>query len=136
MSIFTHTAAIAAGAITFVAAYTASDALLPPPIEGVGRYESPVRAGEAVLVEWDLVKRTDCPGFTSRVWDGERNYHLTEPAQRTTLPAHSIERRIETKIPELVPVGELRLTIVGVYQCAGGRKQAFTLGPVSFEVVE
>ena len=114
-----------------------SELTTPPMIEGVGIVDGPVRAGEKHLVTWSIIKRTDCPGLTSRVWRGEGGFQLTEQAQVTALDVSEQPReyRIETYIPELAPPGELRLDIEGYFDCGEG-KRGFSIGPVVMQVVE
>lgn len=124
-----------AGALAVVGVVEVGEVVLPPPIEGVGRYDAPVKPGELVLVDWQIVKRTECPGETSRAWSGERRFRLTEPQQETALPAGNLNPMIQTRIPELAPPGRLELRIVGYFRCEGYSRQDFDLGPVVFEVI-
>lgn len=124
------------GALMAYGAWTATDILLPPMIEGSGQYEAgPVAPGDVVLVSWTLTKRTECPGLTSREWRGGAGFYLVEPVQVTALPVGDDMRRdIQTKIPELAPAGPLNLHITGQFQCEGKAPQPFDLGPVGFVV--
>jgi len=108
----------------------------PPPIEGQAVAPPVVSPGDEVLVRWTIVKRVDCPGTNSRVWDGENGFHLTEPARPTALPVtqEPQEYPIQTQIPSLAPSGELHLSIVGAYQCPGSEAIPFTLGPATMTV--
>jgi hypothetical protein len=124
----------AAGFLAAAGALEVADIALPPPISGGASYSEPVVPGEIVLVPWAITKRTECPGETSRVWDGQGNFHLTEPKQATALPAGTITPNIQTKVPEMAPAGGLQLRIVGFFQCEGERRQDFALGPVTFTV--
>lgn len=129
-------AAIVAGALAFDSGReTVVSLTTPPVIEGYGEYAEPVRAGEVALIHWRITKRTDCPGLTSRVWDGPGGFHLTETVQQTSLPKGTFDRKIETEIPTLAPAGELTLSIVGFFQCEGDGKTPFRLGPVNLTVV-
>lgn len=116
---------------------TYTELTTPPLIEGTGVVVDPVRAGEKTLVTWAIVKRTECPGLTSRVWHGEGGFQLAEMAQVTALEMSDVPREyeIETYIPELAPPGELRLDIDGFFDCGKG-KEPFTIGPVIMEVVK
>lgn len=134
MQIGSSLAAVSVGALVAAGLYEAGDHFLPDPITGFASYSEPVRAGEIVLVDWEIEKRTDCPGETSRIWQGQQNFHLTEPQQITSLPKGKISPSIQTKIPELAPSGELLLFIGGYYQCTGSARVSFRLGPVEFKV--
>ena len=106
--------------------------------DGAGAVEGPVGAGDSVLVTWTISKRTSCPGENWRVWSGEHGFAMSEPAGPTTLPT-SIEPRtyrIPTQIPDQAPPGDLRLRIVGFYQCIGSPRVNWELGPVEFIVIE
>lgn len=110
------------------------EANTPPAISGYAVYSEPVRAGEAVLIPWTITKRVDCPGASSRVWNGQGGFHLSEVQQSTSLPVGEDMRfDIQTHIPSLAPVGPLVLEIIGFYDCDDERK-SFTLGPVLLEV--
>lgn len=106
-------------------------------VTGAGVLSEPVRAGDEALVEWVIHKQTDCPGWNSRVWNGQNGFHLTEEKMPTTLPRTSSAREyiIPTKVPGYAPPGELSLTIVGEYICPGHDPYPFNLGPVSIEVL-
>lgn len=108
------------------------DAKLPPAVEGSGYFSGTAMPGESIPVLWQIVKRTECPGLNSRSWDGEDGFHITETLKPTSLPTTDgfVEYLIETKVPDLAPPGELRLTIKGWYECPGADKEPFTLGPV------
>lgn len=112
------------------------DGRLPPPIDGVGHVSGPVSPGEDVLVNWSIIKRIDCEGTNGRVWDGEDGFHLSEQNMPTGLPVSHVARdyKIQTKIPEYAPPGELLLTIRGQYSCPGVSPIDFTIGPVVMEV--
>ncbi|MDE0590409.1 hypothetical protein OU789_10770 [Halocynthiibacter sp. C4] len=117
-------------AATSVAKLTES-AILVPYIEGEGVVESPVTAGEDILVVWNLHKRTECPGTNRRVWRGEDGFLLFEPVGKTTLPATSepVTYRVQTHIPDLAPPGRLTLTIDGEYKCPNEPVAEFEIGP-------
>ena len=110
----------------------------PPLIEGAGVVHHAVQTGETVLVDWTITKRTSCPGENARMWQGEDGFRATEPRQATNLPPFDGPRRylIETEIPAIAPPGDLELRIVGHFQCVGGPRVNFELGPVHMEVVE
>lgn len=111
-------------------------ATTPPPIEGSGVVQGTPIPGSPVLVEWSIVKRTDCPGKNSRVWDGQNGFHLTEELRATGLPT-SEERRlyeIQTAVPAMAPPGDMTLTIRGYYLCPGASEVWFKMGPVEMEI--
>lgn len=111
----------------------------PDPITGSGVAPEVVAAGETVQVEWSLVKKIDCPGSSSRVWRGGRNFLVIESSRPTTIPQSDKvqDYSIATQIPDNAPVGPLELTIQGNYDCGDilGTRE-FILGPVLMEVVE
>jgi len=109
----------------------------PPLIEGTGVYESPVSAGDTVMIDWTITKRTDCPGELSRVWHGENGFYMVEPLRKSALPTINspVTYSIQTEIPTFAPVGNLQLSINGVYNCDNG-PMPFSLGPVEIEVLE
>ena len=115
-----------------------SEALTPPPIEGKGVVYETGHPGQNIMVEWTLVKRTECPGQAGRVWDGENNFHLAEVMRPTGISATYEETvyNIPTDIPEMIPPGHAGLKIKGYYQCEGEKKQNFTLGPVDIIIEE
>ena len=110
----------------------------PPPIEGIGTGPELVAAGDTVLIDWRVIKRTDCPGENSRVWTGAKGFSLHEPLGVTSLPATNKPEfyKVQTKIPEAAPPGVLRLSVQGFYKCPGSEAVDFYLGPVTMEVVE
>ena len=116
----------------------AVEGALPPPIEGQGWVDAPVIAGENVIVSWDIIKRTDCPGENARSWEGANGFQLRDAWGPTTLPTSDRVQQyeIQTHIPEEAPTGELLLRIVGYYQCPGAERRDFALGPVVMEVAE
>ena len=122
--------------------YSGNVALLgyvaPPMIEGMAVAPETVRAGETVLVDWTIIKRTGCSGFNGRVWDGADHFHLSEPYRPTGLPRTDTPQkyRIETTIPAMAPPGPLTLWIEGEYTCTGRPAIPFRLGPVVMAVVE
>lgn len=110
------------------------EANTPPAISGSAVYSEPVRAGETVLIPWTITKRVDCPGASSRVWNGRDGFQLSETQQSASLPVGEDMRfNIQTLIPTLSPSGPLTLEIIGYYECDGERRP-FTLGPVLLEV--
>lgn len=125
---------------TAIAAVQGGEAVIrvitPPAIEGVGSVSTPVHAGKTTLVNWEIIKRTDCPGTNSRLWTGEDGYELREPLGATTLPVTEspVAYAIQTHIPEGAPQGVLRLWIKGEYVCAGQKPTPFSLGPVTMTV--
>lgn len=112
--------------------------LAPPPIEGIGTAPEYVQAGTSVLVRWEIIKRTDCPGKNARVWQGADGFIYRQALGQTRLPQTDDWRvyTIQTDIPDDAPPGELRLTIEGHYTCPGTQPEPFTLGPVTMTVTE
>ena len=117
---------LAFSAMTSLVSYVAG-----PTISGSAEYSQPVRAGETVLVKWTFHKTGPCPGENSRVWTGERGFHVTEATKRNSLPITDkpFTPVIPTKIPDRAPPGKLTLAIKG--ECG---TLPFTLGPVTFNV--
>ena len=111
-------------------------ATTPPPIEGQGAVKGIPMPGQPVLVEWSIVKRTDCPGKNSRVWDGQNGFHLTEELRATGLPTSDEPKiyEIETAVPSMAPPGNMTLTIQGFYLCPGASEVWFKMGPVEMEI--
>jgi hypothetical protein len=113
----------------------------PDPIEGYATIESSdVVAGETVDVKWAIIKRTDCGGQNSRVWNGLRGFHVSEVMRATGIPKSDGLRVyvIPTKVPQGSPEGELHLEVTGFYQCPGSEPQSFRLptdGPLVLNVV-
>lgn len=111
----------------------------PAGISGTGASHADVRAGDETVIEWTLVKTTDCTGHASRVWRGEDGFYIVEPRKITALPMNHdpVVYSIETTIPELAPVGDLTLEILGSYNCGDllGERE-FSLGPVHINVTE
>lgn len=131
--------AVVSWSLAFVeGANVALTAISQPPISGIGYVDSPVVAGGVATVHWTLHKRTDCEGTNWRVWRGEGGFHLREALGETKLPATSdpVNYSIETTVPQTAPVGNLQLTIDGVYTCPNQNLIEFSLGPVEMEVVE
>lgn len=124
------------GAHGFISAYIEKNS--PPPIEGTAIAPEFVQAGETVLIDWEIIKRTDCPGVNTRVWQGSNGFYLSEPRGATTLPVTSAPKlySIQTAIPVLAPPGPLSLSIEGTYRCRHDGEHTFTLGPVVMEVTE
>lgn len=113
------------------------DILSPPLIEGSGRYDATAVAGSTDIVNWVITKRTDCPGYASRVWTGQDGFFLSEPAQATAIPIGvAREYHIQTAFPSMAPAGKLELAIKGHFECEGQPREYFSLGPVVFEVIE
>ena len=112
--------------------------MFPPPIEGHAYVIEAAPAGETALIAWTITKRTDCPGQNTRVWNGAGGFHLTEPLRPTSLPTSLTPATytIPTPVPDYAPPGTLHLTIEGFYQCVGGPRTNFTLGPVTLTVPE
>lgn len=112
--------------------------VLPAAIEGKGEVRGghEVVAGEVAIVDWTIIKRTDCAGQNSRNWFGAAGFELREPIGATKLPQSDDYRtyEIETKIPEYAPVGPLTLVISGHYECVPGQKIPFELDPVGMVV--
>ena len=114
----------------------ATDILSPPIIEGSGSYDAPVVAGTTEIVDWFITKRTDCPGYSSRVWTGQNGFFLSEPVQATAIPIGvAREYKIPTAFPSMAPAGKLDLMIKGHFECENQPRDHFTLGPVVFNVV-
>ena len=113
-----------------------SDKMSEPPIEGYASRVTPVVAGQPILAYWNILKRTKCPGASSRVWNGEGSFSMVEPLRKTTLKGNEVwtKYRIQTDIPSLAPVGGLDLYIKGYYDCGDGPIE-FTLGPLELVVV-
>lgn len=139
---FITTSSIGAAALSWAIVLVSGSELvikssIPAPIEGGGIAPESVKPGHAVIVDWKIIKRTDCKGQNSRVWNGMNGFHMTEGFQPTTLPTSGNwrEYHVETLIPQLAPSGNLSLSIVGFYQCPGSAKQEFELGPVVMKVV-
>lgn len=143
MQISTHAMIIAAavvqaGMASFDVSRTYLELVTPPPIEGWGKGPDTVIAGDDVLVRWEILKRTECPGENRRQWAGEDGFFMSEAIGPTTLPATTTSQiyMVQTKIPVLAPPGLLMLMVQGWYQCPGNERQEFTLGPVMMEVRE
>ena len=113
----------------------AKDYLSLPLIEGWSVRMTPVTAGDVELLEWNITKRTSCPGVSSRVWNGEDGFYMVEPLRKTALPMNEEEQtyRIPTEIPRLAPEGDLQLSIKGHYDCDGEMFE-YSLGPVELIV--
>lgn len=106
----------------------------PPAIEGRAVVKETAYVGELATVQWDVIKRTSCPGKSSRVWAGPDGYSLTEAQQATTLPVGSGTYKIPTRIPFSAPEGQLELTISGFTECPGKPVEYWSLTPVMLEV--
>lgn len=120
--------------LSFKVADTAYSAIKPPAIEGKAVVRDPAVIGELVTVTWDVIKRTDCPGKSSRVWSGPDGYSLTEIQQATTLPVGAGTYKVPTRVPSTAPEGKLELNISGFTECPGKPVEYWTLTPVVFEV--
>lgn len=107
----------------------------PAAVEGVGVARGNAIAGYPVFVDWDIDKRTECGGVSSRVWSGPDGFFLSETVQATALPMGRNQITVPTDVPRLAPVGTLELNIVGSFQCETGGPIHFKLGPVFIEVV-
>lgn len=105
-----------------------------PPISGTGKALAVAHAGEQLPILWDLVKETDCPGYSGRVFEGPNGFYVSEPVQSNGLPRGEIKKIIHTDIPAFAPVGEIRMYIKGHYDCPNEDPQYFTLGPVLITV--
>lgn len=114
---------------------TARQWVAPMPIEGWAERKTPVMPGQVIRLEWHLTKHVDCPGYASRVWQGENGFYLTETQRATALPSSESEvtYRIPTLIPNLAPSGYLGLSIIGHFDCPEG-KRYYTIGPVELHV--
>lgn len=133
--IFAALIAMASAAVEGV--QTVRYALTDDLVDGVGSYQGqPVRAGDSVMIRWDITKRTDCPGMNSRVWDGEGGFHVVEAQKPTALPNGRVTPLIPTRIPELAPAGTLTLTVKGWYDCDKTERHYWQLDPVKIEVIE
>lgn len=104
-------------------------------IEGSGYVDEMAIPGETLIVHWSLAKRTDCPGWNSRIWHGSNGFYMTEPIQPTSIPMSGefVPYNIPTVVPEMAPPGELILTVTGAYKC-NGVEHPFELGPVVMTV--
>jgi hypothetical protein len=109
--------------------------ITPPPIEGWATRVTPVTAGDTVLIYWNIIKLTDCPGASSRVWHGENSFYMVEPLRKTSFRVSHIETkyRISTEIPSLAPEGDLLFSIEGYYDCPDERIE-YSIGPVELIV--
>jgi hypothetical protein len=131
---------ISAALISAQAAYTSVDTVRllarDPLIEAVANAPDIVAPGDEVIIEWAIVKRTECPGYSSRIWEGENGFHLSEPVQATSLPSGAGVYDVPTQIPLLTPSGEAKLTIRGHFDCPGEEARYFSLGPVTMTVAD
>lgn len=127
------TGAIAAVTFALGSGWIAAvDVLSPPLISGSGYVETKAKAGDDVMVNWVITKRTDCPGASSRIWSGEGGFHLSEVMQATSIPQNNDAQRyvVPTSVPEMAPDGKLTLKIKGYFDCQDKEREWFTLGPV------
>lgn len=109
---------------------------LPPPIEGTGAASTSARPGGSVIVDWIIIKRTDCPGQSGRVWSSEDGFAMNEPMTTTALPTTTEPKhyKIPTAIPSEVTDDNVTLRIKGWYDCPNSPREYFELGPVVIEV--
>lgn len=132
--------ALSVVASTILAGVSGRDAIVavwePAPIEARAAYEDAVSPGQTINVQWNILKRTDCPGEASRVWRGTNGFYMSEPRIITALPKSKdwAAYNVQTKIPDLAPAGHLELNVVGRFECDGEAPRHFSLGPVSFTV--
>lgn len=143
MNAMSNAAPVFAGIISVsMAMFTGAEVVLNysalPMVEGKGYAAGAVVAGSETLIQWDIIKRTDCAGENSRVWHGASGFYLVEPLGQTNLPKTADWRTydVQTQIPELAPNGPLALTIEGHYQCPSAEPVPFKLGPVVMEVID
>jgi len=113
---------------------TAKTVFSPPIIDAVAIAPGQVSAGDEIVIEWDIIKRTSCPGYSSRVWEGANGFHLSEPVQAASIPEGRGVYSIPTLIPHLAPAGDLRLSIKGHFDCDGREPEYFRLGPVTMTI--
>ena len=92
--------------------------------------------GETITVPWQITKRVNCKGVSGRVWAGEKGFSMTEPLRPTSLPAigKPVTHNIQTTIPELAPPGQLVLRVAGYFDCPGGDRLWWEIGPVTLQV--
>lgn len=131
--------AVVQGGLALNDGYSAVDRVLsPPPIEGSGIGPDTVAAGQLVIVDWEITKRTPCSGTNARVWVGADGFYLSEIVRPSRLPSGPdvAKYAIQTLIPALAPPGPIVLTIVGDYKCDGVSSVGFELGPVKMLVVD
>lgn len=131
--------ALAGTNVTVSAGKVLVSAISPAVIEATAiNAPEQVRAGSDVMIDWTIIKRTNCPGATGRVWVGENGFYLSETLRPTGLPRSDkpILYSIATEIPDMAPLGTLSLSIRGSYHCPGKAAESFALGPVEMEVVE
>lgn len=114
-------------------------ALEPALIEATATHIRDVRAGQTVLVSWEISKITSCPGQNSRVWIGADGFFLAEPSVPNAIPVGTNQYNIPTVIPEFAAPGKLTMHIKGYFQCTpGGEKEHFTIpkrAPLVFNVI-
>lgn len=112
------------------------DKMTPPAVEGSAVVAMPVRPGQTINVPWQITKRVSCNGVSGRVWDGEDGFSMTEPLRPTSLPAEDrpVTYNIQTTIPELAPAGALNLRVAGYFDCPGGNRIWWEIGPVQMVV--
>lgn len=120
--------------LSFTAADKVYSTIKPPAIEGKAFVKERAYVGELATVTWDVIKRTSCPGKSSRVWHGPDGYSLTEMQQATTLPVGAGTYKIPTRIPNTAPEGPLQLSISGYTECPGKPVEYWTLTPVVIDV--
>lgn len=106
----------------------------PPAIEGRGQVVGDPSPGQMVTVQWDIIKRVNCPGQSARVWAGENGFALAEGMQPTSLPSGPGRYTIPTTIPATAPPGDLTLTISGYFECQSQPRTYFSLTPIAMKV--
>lgn len=110
--------------------------VIPPAVEGTGAVRQSAYAGESVIVDWIIIKRTDCSGQSGRVWSSPDGFAMNEPVTPTSLPTTDTPRhyKIPTKVPREVTDDNVTLRIKGWYDCPNAPREYFELGPVFIEV--
>lgn len=127
-------AALSLSGMIFAGADGIYQRVQPAIIEGRASVPGPVFPGELATVRWDVIKRANCPGQSSRVWSGEGGFAMAEALAPTSLPYGSGSYTIPTMIPQTAPEGALSLTISGFFECPHKPKEYFTLTPVVMQV--
>lgn len=110
--------------------------VLPPPIEGTGAARSVAYPSQSVIIDWMIIKRTDCEGQSGRVWSSDDGFAMNEPMTTTALPTTTEPRhyKIPTLVPSEVTDDNVTLRIKGWYDCPNAPREYFELGPVFIEV--
>lgn len=127
-------AAMSISGMFYTVAQSAYQYARPSIVEGVGAYHSPVTAGETVLIDWMITKRIDCPGQSSRVWSGENGFSMSESMRPTKMPVGTGTYKVETKIPDEAPEGDLKMTVSGYFECPHRDREYFSLNPIILKV--